>query len=308
MLFPGQGSQKVGMVSQWSSSPVVVKTFKEASDTLGYDLFTLAQEGPESSLNQTEITQPVMLTADVALFRVWLTQAPAFFPYCMAGHSLGEYSALVCAEVLSFPEALELVFYRGRYMQEAVPLGEGGMGVVIGLKEDEVQQICREASEEGFGLVSPANYNTVGQVVISGASSAVDRALQLAKERGSKMSRRIAVSVPSHCEAMKPAAERLAKKLNQLDLKPARVPIFQNVDGYPTQDPEVLRNKLINQLISPVHWVKTIQAMVKEGVSYFVECGPGQVLSGLNKRMDFSIRTFSCDTTIGMQTALDAIQ
>lgn len=283
-VFPGQGSQQVGMLSELAAEqPIVKETFQEASALLGYDLWKLAQEGPKEKLDQTEFTQPALLVAGVAIFRCW-EGLGGEKPKMMAGHSLGEYIALVCAEALAFKDAVLLVESRGRYMQEAVPFDEGAMGAIIGMSEAQVEIVC-ERSAKGK-VVKPANLNSPDQVVISGHTDAVDRTLALAKAEGAKMAIRIPVSIPSHCPLMQPAADRLAQDLEKITIASPAIPVIHNTDVTFHLEPEAIREALIQQLVGPVRWVETIWMMVKQGIKLFMECGPDNKLAGLNKRIN----------------------
>lgn len=283
MVFPGQGSQSLKMLSQLSEVfPLIKKTYQEASDVLGYDLWQLTQEGPEEKLNQTEFTQPALLTASVAIWRLW-RQHSKEDPHLIAGHSLGEYSALVCAEVLNFADGVSLVAARGRYMQEAVPPGVGAMAAIIGLGPDKIKQICDEAAHNE--IVAPANYNSTEQTVIAGHSAAVKRAVELAQKNGAKLAKLIPVSVPSHSLLMQPAAKRLAEKLTTITLSAPKISVIQNYDVQIHKDPEKIRSSLIQQLVDPVRWVETILLMSAQGIKMILECGPGKVLTGLNRRI-----------------------
>lgn len=282
-IFPGQGSQQVGMLSELAAQPIVKETFQEASALLGYNIWELAQTGPKAKLDQTEFTQPALLVADVAIFRCW-EGLGGKKPKMMAGHSLGEYVALVCAEALAFEDAVLLVESRGRYMQEAVPLGGGAMGAIIGMSESQVEVVC-ERSAKGK-IVRPANLNSPDQVVISGHADAVDRALTLAKAEGAKIATRIPVSAPSHCPLMQPAADRLAQDLEKITIASPAIPVIHNMDATLHLKPEAIRKALIQQLIGPVRWVETIQVMIKQGIKLFIECGPNNKLARLNKRIN----------------------
>ncbi len=282
-IFPGQGSQSVGMLSALADQySEVTDTFSSASNVLGYDLWQLVKEGPDTELNLTHKTQPAMLASGVATWRVWQSKngpAPAF----MAGHSLGEYTALVCSGAMAFEDAVSLVADRGRFMQEAVPEGKGAMAAILGLDDDAVRQVCADA-EQG-DVVSAVNFNAPGQVVIAGSKEAVTRATELAKENGAKRALLLPVSVPSHCALMKPAAEQLAKRLQEIEIKTPSIPVINNVDVTACDNADGIRKALTQQLYSPVRWVETIQKMQAEGVDNLVECGPGKVLTGLNKRI-----------------------
>ena len=284
LVFPGQGSQTVGMLSELLADSQIAKaTFAEASEALGYDLAALVLNGPEEELNQTHRTQPALLTASVAIYRQWLDANPEA-DVVMAGHSLGEYSALVCAGVVSLSEAVKLVENRGLYMQEAVPAGVGSMAAIIGLGDDEIKAAC-EASANG-DVVSPVNYNSPGQVVIAGHKAAVERASEACKEAGAKRALPLAVSVPSHCELMKPAAEKLAADLAALTFNTPKCDVINNVDVKAEQSSEAIKDALVRQLYSPVRWTETVQALVAQGITQSYEFGPGKVLTGLAKRID----------------------
>jgi len=304
-VFPGQGSQKLGMLNDLAQQfPSVQQTFTEASSALDYDLWQLTQTGPDEKLNQTMYTQPALLAAGVAVWRVWQEQK-GVLPSLLAGHSLGEYTALVCAQALDFVTAIKLVAQRGRFMQEAVPEGHGTMAAIVGLADIQIQAICETAAQNE--VVAAANFNALGQVVIAGQSAAVERAIVLAKEAGAKMATRLPVSVPSHCSLMQPAAERLAKYFDEITLLAPQIPVLNNVDVAITHDPSAIKNALIRQLANPVRWVETIQTFAKQGVEVIIECGPGKVLAGLNKRIEASIPTLSVNTPSNLTEALAAI-
>jgi [acyl-carrier-protein] S-malonyltransferase len=287
MVFPGQGSQSVGMLSTLADAfPQVGETFAQASDVLGYDLWQLVQEGPEDALNQTDRTQPAMLAAGVAVWRVWQARDAAL-PVVMAGHSLGEYTALVCAGALEYTEAVALVAERGRYMQSAVPAGVGAMAAILGLDDEAVSRVCSEVA--GDEVVTPVNYNSPGQVVIAGHAAAVQRALAAAKQAGARRAVQLPVSVPSHCALMKPAAEQFAARLEQADIRAPQLPVIQNVDAALHDQPESIRANLGRQLYSPVQWVRSVETMRARGINRIIEAGPGKVLAGLCKRIDKSI-------------------
>ena len=282
-VFPGQGSQSVGMMTALADEAVVRDVFTEAGEALGQDLWQIVQEGPEETLNSTEITQPAMLAAGVALWRLWQSRGgpvPAF----MAGHSLGEYSALVAAGSLAFADAVKLVHRRGRFMQEAVPAGSGAMAAILGLDDEAVADVCTAAAEGA--VVEPVNFNAPGQVVVAGERAAVERATVLAKEQGAKRALMLPVSVPSHCSLMKPAAEQLAGELAAVGIDAPSVPVICNVDVTPVADAEAIRDALVRQLYRPVRWVEIIRYLAARGVDQLVECGPGKVLTGLNKRIE----------------------
>ncbi|WP_288677419.1 ACP S-malonyltransferase [uncultured Aggregatibacter sp.] len=292
MVFPGQGSQTVGMLAELAGDyPIVQETFKQASEVLGYDLWQLVQEGPAEELNKTWQTQPALLTASVAVYRVWQQKYPELKPEVMAGHSLGEYSALVCAGVLDFQDAVKLVELRGKLMQQAVPEGTGAMYAIIGLDNDAIINACKQA-EQGE-VVSAVNFNSPGQVVIAGAKAAVERAAALCKEAGAKRALPLAVSVPSHCALMKPAADQLSVSLESITLKEAGVSVLNNVDVKNEIEADAIRNALVRQLYSPVRWTETVEKMAQNGVDVLVEVGPGKVLNGLTKRIVDSLQAFS---------------
>lgn len=292
MVFPGQGSQTVGMLAELAGDyPIVQETFKQASEVLGYDLWQLVQEGPAEELNKTWQTQPALLTASVAVYRVWQQKYPALKPEVMAGHSLGEYSALVCAGVLDFQDAVKLVELRGKLMQQAVPEGTGAMYAIIGLDNDTIINACKQA-EQGE-VVSAVNFNSPGQVVIAGAKAAVERAAALCKEAGAKRALPLAVSVPSHCALMKPAADQLSVSLESITLKAPVVAVLNNVDVKAETDAVAIRNALVRQLYSPVRWTETVEKMAQNGVEVLVEVGPGKVLNGLTKRIVDSLQAVS---------------
>jgi len=282
-VFPGQGSQSVGMLGLLADSyPEVKATFAEASAALGYDLWTIAANGPEDRLNQTEITQPAMLSAGVAVWRAWQKDGGPQ-PVIMAGHSLGEYTALACAGAIEFKDAVMLVADRGRFMQEAVPAGQGGMAAILGLEDDQVRALCEQAAQGD--VLSPVNFNSPGQVVIAGTAAAVARAVEQAKGAGAKLAKLLPVSVPSHCALMHPAAERMRARLQQVKIGVPRVPVLHNVHVKGETDPDAIREALVRQIESPVRWVDTIRKMAADGVDKLIECGPGKVLAGLNKRI-----------------------
>lgn len=282
-VFPGQGSQSVGMLSEMSQTYSIIKeTYDQASDALGFDLWDLVQNGTVEELNQTQNTQPAMLAAGVAMWRVWCAQS-SIRPAWVAGHSLGEYTALVCSNAMSFEEGVRLVAERGRLMQEAVPAGVGAMAAIIGLEDHLVVKVCAESAENE--VVSAVNFNAPGQVVIAGHTLAVERAMLAAKEAGAKRALPLPVSVPSHCALMKSAAEKLNEKLQAIDINSPEMTLIHNVDVASHNAAEVIRNVLMEQLFKPVRWVDGIKYMSDQGVTHFVECGPGKVLMGLNRRI-----------------------
>lgn len=304
-VFPGQGSQSLGMLAeQGAQHPLISATFAEASESLGYDLWALIQQGPEELLNQTDRTQPAILTASIALWRLWQAEGgvlPAFF----AGHSLGEYSALVAAGSLPFADAVKLVEYRGQLMQQAVPVGQGGMAAILGLDDADVLAACAEA-EQGE-VVSAVNFNAPGQVVIAGAVAAVGRAIEACKSRGAKRAMALPVSVPSHCALMRPAAEHFAEAVEAIDWQAPRIPLVQNVNATVVSDLDTLKRNLLAQLYSPVRWVESMICLADQGVTDLVECGPGKVLSGLNKRCVKGINAHNLDTPEAFAAARAAL-
>lgn len=291
IVFPGQGSQAVGMLADlYEQHDVVKNTFEEASSALGYDLWALVKDDSEGKLNQTEYTQPALLTSSVAVWRAYLEQGGSK-PEFLAGHSLGEYSALVCAGVLSLADGVKLVEKRGQYMQQAVPAGTGAMAAIIGLDDDAIAKACEEGAQGE--VVSPVNFNSPGQIVIAGNKAAVERAMELCKEAGAKRALPLPVSVPSHCALMKPAADKLAEDLAALEFSAPEINVVNNVDVAVATDPQAIKDALIKQLYSPVRWTETIQFFAKEGVTESFEFGPGKVLSGLVKRIDKSVSCVS---------------
>ena len=304
IVFPGQGSQSVGMLSELHQQYDVVKnTFAEASAALGYDLWALVANGPEADLNETHRTQPALLTSSVAVWRLWQQQGgaqPAYF----AGHSLGEYSALVCAGVLSLADAVKLVEKRGNYMQLAVPAGVGAMSAIIGLDDAAIATACQQAAQGE--VVSPVNYNSPGQVVIAGHKAAVERAGELCKAAGAKRALPLPVSVPSHCALMRPAAEKLATDLAALNFNDAVIPVVNNVDVAIAANASAVKDALVRQLHSPVRWTETIEWLAAQGVTDVLELGAGKVLSGLIKRIDKNLAVASVGDIASLQAALAA--
>lgn len=283
IVFPGQGSQAVGMLAELGEQYEIVKqTFAQASEALGYDLWALVQNGPAEDLNQTFRTQPALLASSVAIWRVWQELGLAQ-PANLAGHSLGEYSALVCAGVIDFQEAIKLVELRGQLMQEAVPAGTGAMYAIIGLDDEAIAKACEEAAQGE--VVSPVNFNSPGQVVIAGSKDAVERAGALCKEAGAKRALPLPVSVPSHCALMKPAADKLAIALEAIEFNTPQLPVINNVDVMAETDPAKIKDALVRQLYSPVRWTESVELMSTQGVEKLLEMGPGKVLTGLTKRI-----------------------
>jgi len=305
-IFPGQGSQSTGMLAELAAAyPTVEQTFAEASAILGYDLWQLVQHGPEAELNQTDRTQPAMLTAGVAVWRVWRSQTD-ITPAQMAGHSLGEYTALVCSGALDFADAVALVRDRGRFMQEAVPAGQGAMAAILGLDDDTVRQTCAAAAQGD--VVAAVNFNAPGQVVIAGQAQAVKRAIDAARDAGAKRAVELPVSVPSHCSLMQPAANNMAKRLADISIRAPQIPVINNVDVTSCSAADAIRDALIRQLYSPVRWVETIETMQKTGINTIIECGPGKVLAGLNKRIAKAMTAVPVYDSAGLQQAREVLQ
>ncbi|KAB7701467.1 ACP S-malonyltransferase [Plesiomonas shigelloides] len=302
MVFPGQGSQSVGMLADLAQQfPIVEQTFAEASAVLGYDLWALVQQGPAEELNKTWQTQPALLTASVAIWRVWQEKNGAM-PVVMAGHSLGEYSALVCAGVMDFKDAVRLVELRGKLMQEAVPEGAGAMAAIIGLDNDSIAKACAESAEGQ--VVAPVNFNSPGQVVIAGNKEAVERAGAACKAAGAKRALPLPVSVPSHCALMKPAADKLAVALQEITFNAPRIPVINNVDVAAESDADAIRSALVRQLYSPVRWTETVESMSAQGVAHLLEMGPGKVLTGLTKRIVDSMTAAAVNDVASLTAAL----
>ncbi len=303
-VFPGQGSQSLGMLAEHGSQSLVVETFAEASAALGYDLWALTQQGPEEQLNQTDKTQPAILAASIALWRLWLAEGGAR-PGFVAGHSLGEYSALVAAGSLEFADALRLVERRGQLMQQAVPAGQGSMAAILGLEDADVIAACAEAAQGD--VVSAVNFNAPGQVVLAGSAEAVVRAIDACKARGAKRAMALPVSVPSHCALMLPAAEQFAQSVEAINWQAPQIALVQNVSAVAVTDLDQLKQNLLAQLYSPVRWVESMLCLSAQGVTELVECGPGKVLSGLNKRCVKGINTFNLDSPDGFAAARAAL-
>lgn len=303
-VFPGQGSQSVGMLSDFMPQYTLIsELFAEASDAIGYDLWQLIQNGPEEKLNQTEHTQVAMLTADVAIYKLLLQQGiPS--PQIMAGHSLGEYAALVCANSLSLADAARLVARRGQVMQNAIPLGVGAMAAIVGLDDEQVKNLCELASQENQ-IVTPANYNAIGQVVVAGHTPAVERLIVLADEASARLAKVIPVSVPCHCPLLSEAAELFSDSLANVEFKKPSISVVSNVDLSIYHSAQHIRDKLKEQLYSPVRWVEIIQLFKSQEVELVVECGPGKVLNGLTKRIDRSLNTISVYDTISLDQVIE---
>ena len=307
MVFPGQGSQAIGMLADLATQfPVVEQTFKQASDALGYDLWQLVQQGEAEELNQTWRTQPALLAASVAVYRVWQQQYPDLKPELMAGHSLGEFSALVCADVLDFEQAITLVELRGRLMQKAVPQGTGAMYAIIGLDNQAIIDACAQAAQDE--VVSAVNFNSPGQVVIAGNKSAVERAAELCKQAGAKRALPLAVSVPSHCALMKPAADQLAVKLESITFKAPSVPVINNVDVKQEKNADESRNALVRQLYNPVRWTESVEKMTTSGVQILFEIGPNKVLTGLTKRINKALDAHAVNDIASLSAVESTLQ
>lgn len=301
-VFPGQGSQKVGMLAAMAAEQALVEqTFAEASEQLGYDLWQLVQQGPQQELNLTERTQPMLLAAGVALWRVWQQQGGAQ-PAQMAGHSLGEFTALVCAGSIAFPDAITLVQQRGAFMQSAVPVGVGAMAAIIGLDDEAINLACAEAS--GDEVVAAVNYNSPGQVVIAGNAAAVERAIEHCKAAGAKRAMPLPVSAPFHTDLMRPAGEKLAQAIAMVDVKTPAIPVVHNVNATTESDPQRIKDLLVEQIYSPVQWVDCVRALRAGGAQMTVECGPGKVLSGLNRRIDKALAVAGLEDPAALNKAL----
>ena len=301
LVFPGQGSQSRGMMNNYADFPIVRETFTEASDILKQDLWQLVAEGTDAELNATINTQPVMLTAGIAVYRAWQSlNAPA--PRLMAGHSLGEYTALVASGALKFSDALPLVRYRAECMQQAVPEGVGGIAAILGLDDDVIRTVCKEAAQNE--VLEAVNFNSPGQVVIAGNRSAVERGMEMAKARGAKRAIMLPMSVPSHCSLLKEAAEKLRTYLNSLTIQSTGIPVVHNADVQSYTDAAGIMEALVRQLYSPVRWVETIQYLGKQGVTHNVECAPGKVLAGLNKRIDTNQQALTLSDSAALQSTL----
>ncbi|MFC6631747.1 ACP S-malonyltransferase [Microbulbifer taiwanensis] len=304
-VFPGQGSQQIGMLAEAAAEfPEIHATFAEASDVLGYDLWDLCQTGEQADINLTERTQPLLLTASVALYRAWCAKG-GVHPARMAGHSLGEWSALVCAGTLAFTDAVQLVRERGRLMQEAVPAGEGAMAAVIGLDDAAVERACEDAAQGE--VVAAVNYNSPGQVVIAGSSAAVGRAIEACKAAGAKRAMPLPVSAPFHTELMRPAAEKLAPQIEATVFHAPEIPVIHNVHARPESDPQAIKALMVEQIYSPVRWTSCVQAMAADGTEQLLECGSGKVLAGLAKRIDRGLGSHNIDTPAQFNEALLAV-
>ncbi|MEH6469521.1 MAG: ACP S-malonyltransferase [Porticoccus sp.] len=304
-VFPGQGSQKIGMLSELAEQfDIVTSTFAEASEVLGYDLWDLVQNGTQEDITLTERTQPLLLTASVAVWRVWQQEGGAQ-PTLMAGHSLGEWSALVCAGVVNFKDAVRLVRNRGAYMQEAVPAGEGAMAAIIGLDDDVIVSICADACQGEE--VAAVNFNSPGQVVIAGNTTAVDRAINDCKEAGAKRALPLPVSAPFHTNLMQPAADRLASEIMDTEFSEPETLVVHNVNAQTESNPERIKQLMIEQICSPVLWVGCVKTLTDSGVNTVVECGAGKVLSGLCKRIDRSLNAYASEDPVSLEKALSEV-
>jgi len=305
-VFPGQGSQSVGMMKSFAQLPGVRETFATASDAISQNLWKLVEEGPAEELNLTVNTQPVMLTAGIALHRAWEAENGTR-PAISAGHSLGEYSALVAGGAIDFADAVSLVRFRARAMQEAVPAGVGAMAAILGLEDEVVREVCKEASGTGE-IVEAANFNSPAQVVIAGNIAAVERAMEIAKGKGAKRAIMVPMSVPSHCSLMRPAAERMRERLKTVKIGISNIPVLHNADVGSAGSPDAIRDALVRQLCQPVRWVDTVRAFVSAGATHIVECGPGKVLAGLNRRIAPEAQTFSFGDEPAFKEALAALK
>ena len=306
VVFPGQGSQSIGMLDAYATDwPLVKETVDEASSVLGYDLWDIICNGPEEKLNQTAITQPAVLAADIAIMRI-MAQQCMLKPFVVAGHSLGEYAALVAADVLEFTDAIKLVAERGRLMQNAVADGEGAMAAIIGLADSVIIQICDDVANDTGEVVSAVNFNSPGQVVIAGNTAAVEKAIERLKEEGAKRAIQLPVSVPSHCALMKSAADEFSEILKTVDFKTPSVQVIQNVDAEAYDSVDEIREALVKQLYCPVQWTHSVQ-IISDGADAIVECGPGKVLGGLTRRINKDVASYSIPNPDAMQKFLDSM-
>ena len=306
VVFPGQGSQSIGMLADYAETwPQIKETFQQASDVLNFDCWDVVCNGPLEKINKTEITQPIMLAADIAVMRV-MAQQCMLTPFVFAGHSLGEYAALVAAESLDFVDAIKLVSKRGQLMQSAVPEGEGAMAAIIGLADDAVIEICKQVTEESGAPVEAVNFNSPGQVVIAGATAAVTTAMERLKEEGAKRALPLPVSVPSHSSLMKPAADELAEYLKSVTINAPKIQVLHNADAKSHDDVDDIRDALTKQLFNPVRWTQTIQ-IIGDGADVIVECGPGKVLGGLTRRINKEVASFSLDKVASMDKFLESM-
>lgn len=304
-VFPGQGSQKIGMLAELAEqNPIIEKTFNEASEVLGYDMWQLIQQGEQDEINLTQRTQPILLTCSLAIWRLWNEKQGAV-PSQMAGHSLGEWSALVCANVIDFADGLRIVEARGKFMQQAVPVGQGAMAAIIGLEDQAILDACSEASS--LGVVDAVNFNAPGQVVLAGSNEAVERAMKICKSAGAKRALPLPVSAPFHTSLMKPAADNLAEMVNAVTFRAPEVPIMHNVHAENESDPQVIKALMLEQIYSPVKWVDCVMQLKASGASTLVECGPGKVLSGLAKRIDRELTALATESAADFDAALTTI-
>lgn len=304
-VFPGQGSQKIGMLADLAAAnPLVEETFKEASEVLGYDAWKLIQEGEQEDINLTERTQPILLTASVAIWRLWQQQGGPQ-PAAMAGHSLGEWSALVCAGVVSFSDAVEIVRARGAFMQQAVPVGVGAMAAIMGIDDEIVVDACTEAA--GDQIVAAVNFNAPGQVVIAGDAAGVARAINICKKAGAKRAVELPVSAPFHTSLMRPAADNLAELVQQTTFSAPQIPVLHNVHAQPESDPEVIKTLMLEQIYQPVLWVDCVNGLSSRGAEILIECGPGRVLNGLSKRIDRDLTSLATDDVASLENALTSV-
>jgi [acyl-carrier-protein] S-malonyltransferase len=304
-VFPGQGSQKIGMLADLAAAnPLVEEAFKEASDVLGYDAWKLIQEGEQEAINLTERTQPLLLTASVAIWRLWQQQGGPQ-PMAMAGHSLGEWSALVCAGVVKFSDAVEIVRARGAFMQQAVPVGVGAMAAIMGIEDQIVIDACAEAAEEQ--IAAAVNFNAPGQVVIAGDAAAIARAIDICKKAGAKRAVELPVSAPFHTSLMRPAADNLAKLVEQKVFSAPQIPVLHNVHAKPETDPVVIKRLMLEQIYQPVLWVDCVNELSSRGAKILIECGPGRVLNGLSKRIDRSLTSLATDDVASLENALTSV-
>ncbi|MDG1819251.1 MAG: ACP S-malonyltransferase [Porticoccaceae bacterium] len=304
-VFPGQGSQKIGMLADLAAAnPLVEETFKEASEVLGYDAWKLIQEGEQEDINLTERTQPILLTASVAIWRLWQQQGGPQ-PTAMAGHSLGEWSALVCAGVVSFTDAVEIVRARGAFMQQAVPVGVGAMAAIMGIDDDIVVNACTEAA--GDEIVAAVNFNAPGQVVIAGDAAAVARAIDICKKAGAKRAVELPVSAPFHTSLMRPAADNLAELVEKTTFSAPQIPVLHNVDAQPETDPAAIKALMLEQIYKPVLWVDCVNGLSARGAEILIECGPGRVLNGLSKRIDRGLTSLATDDVASLENALTSV-
>ncbi|MDH5552703.1 MAG: ACP S-malonyltransferase [Nitrosomonas sp.] len=307
-VFPGQGSQSVGMMNGYTDLPKIHDTFAEASEILGQDFWAMVNDGPADDLNLTVNTQPLMLMAGVAVYRAW-SELGGAKPTFLAGHSLGEYTALVAAEALSFEDALKLVRFRAQVMQQAVPEGVGGMAAILGLDDNIIEAVCTEITNNTDNeSLEPANFNSPGQVVIAGHKNAVLKGIELAKEKGAKRAVMLPMSIPSHCALMHPAAQEMQKQLEQLTLNTPTIPVLHNVDAKNHNDIAAIKDILVKQLYSPVRWVDTIRSLAAAEVTHIAECGPGKVLAGLNKRIDKNLQSVSLTDNETVRQAISELK